>query len=78
MVLFTEESIGAKLLEAITAGLYDGNLNCLREYVQNSIDSKAKRVDVDFENSRTVLVIEDNGCGMDSQKLGKAFQLGKF
>ena len=68
MVGFTDEAFGAKLLEAITAGLYDGNLNCLREYVQNSIDSKAKRIDVYFENKST-LVIKDNGEGMNREKL---------
>jgi hypothetical protein len=77
MVKFTDEAFGAKLLEAITAGLYDGNLNCLREYVQNCIDSGADRVDVYFENSRTVLVIEDNGCGMDKRELEKALQPGR-
>jgi hypothetical protein len=76
MVKFTDEAFGAKLLEAITAGLYDGNLNCLREYVQNSIDSGASRIDVYFENSRTVLVIEDNGCGMNKEELQKALYLG--
>jgi len=34
--------VGSRLMETITSGLYDGNLNCLREYVQNSIDSHAK------------------------------------
>ncbi len=68
--------MGAKLIETITAGLYDGNLNCLREYIQNSIDSKADRVDVYFEN-QTVLVIEDNGCGMNKQALEKSLHLGK-
>lgn len=77
LVKFTDEAFGAKLLEAITAGLYDGNLNCLREYVQNSIDSMAKRVDVYFENNQTDLVIKDNGCGMNSQELEKALHLGK-
>jgi hypothetical protein len=43
LVKFTDEVFGAKLLEAITAGLYDGNLSCLREYVQNCIDSEANR-----------------------------------
>ncbi|MGB8780907.1 MAG: ATP-binding protein [Candidatus Bathyarchaeia archaeon] len=75
MVKFTDESFGAKLIEAITAGLYDGNLNCLREYVQNCIDSGANRIDVYFEN-QTVLVIEDNGCGMDKGKLEEALYLG--
>jgi len=77
LVVFTDEAFGAKLLEAITAGLYDGNLNCLREYVQNSIDSKADRVNIRFENNQTVLVIEDNGCGMDRQELEEALHLGK-
>jgi hypothetical protein len=77
LVIFTDEVFGAKLLEAITAGLYDGNLNCLREYVQNCIDSKANRVDIHFENSRTVLVIEDNGCGMNKQKLERALHMGR-
>lgn len=76
MVKFTDEAFGAKLLEAITAGLYDGNRNCLREYVQNSIDSGANRIDIRFENSQTVLVIEDDGCGMDKQGLTKALYLG--
>lgn len=76
MVTFTDEAFGAKLLEAITAGLYDGNKNCLREYVQNCIDSGAKKIDIHFENSRTVLVIDDNGCGMDKKELEKALHLG--
>jgi len=77
LVIFTDEAFGAKLLEAITAGLYDGNLNCLREYVQNCIDSEANKVDIHFENSRTVLVIEDNGCGMNKQELEEALHLGR-
>ncbi len=77
MVKFTDAAFGAKLLEAITAGLYDGNLNCLREYVQNSIDANAKRIDIDFENNQTVLVIKDNGCGMNKKKLTEALYLGK-
>jgi len=77
LVIFTEEAFGAKLLEALTAGLYDGNKNCLREYVQNSIDSKAKRIDIYYENNRSDLVIKDTGCGMDKQELVKALHLGK-
>jgi len=77
LVLFPDEAFGAKLLEAITAGLYDGNLNCLREYVQNSIDSKASRVDIRFENNQTVLVIEDDGGGMSEDELRTALHLGK-
>jgi hypothetical protein len=77
MVKFANEAFGAKLLEAITAGLYDGNLNCLREYVQNSIDSKARKVEIYFENNQTDLVIKDDGRGMNSEELEKALQIGK-
>ena len=77
MVNFTDAAVGARLLEAITAGLYDGNLNCLREYVQNSIDSNAKKIDIFFENGRTNLVIEDNGKGMDKKGLIHALEIGK-
>jgi hypothetical protein len=77
LVVFTDAAVGAKLLEAITAGLYDGNLNCLREYVQNSIDSKAKKVDITFENSGTTLIIQDNGEGMDEKELREALEIGK-
>jgi hypothetical protein len=77
LVVFTDAAVGAKLLEAITAGLYDGNLNCLREYVQNSIDSSAKRVDLSFENGRTNLIIQDDGQGMDEGELREALEIGK-
>jgi hypothetical protein len=76
-VLFNDTAIGAKLLEAITAGLYDGNLNCLREYVQNSIDSGANKVKIYFENGKTNLVIVDNGVGMDKKELAEALEIGK-
>ncbi len=45
-------------------------------YVQNCIDSTAKRIDVYFEN-RSTLVVKDNGVGMNKEELTKALQLGK-
>jgi len=53
---FEEESIGARILETIASGLYDGNPNCLREYVQNGIDAGAKKIDIYFENADDDLV----------------------
>jgi hypothetical protein len=77
LVTFTDANVGVKLIETITAGLYDGNLNCLREYVQNSLDSHAKKVEIYFENSGTTLVIKDNGDGMDEKGLQEALEIGK-
>lgn len=74
---FTDEIIGARLIETITAGLYDGNLNCIREYIQNSIDAGSKKIDVYFENGNKNLVILDDGSGMDEGTLKDALSLGK-
>lgn len=71
---FKEGFIGSRLIETITSGLYDGNLNCLREYVQNSIDSKAENVDIYFEN--TNIIIKDDGTGMDRSELEEAIRIG--
>lgn len=73
---FTTESIGGKLIESITAGLYDGNLNCLREYVQNSIDSGAQNIEIYFENGNKDLIIKDDGSGMSKEELKEALSIG--
>jgi len=73
---FTTVSIGGKLIESITAGLYDGNLNCLREYVQNSIDEDAKNVEIYFENGNKDLIIKDDGPGMSRDELEIALSIG--
>ena len=72
---YTNESIGSKLIETITSGLYDGNRNCLREYVQNSIDAKAYNIFIYFENENN-LIIRDDGYGMDNIELERALSVG--
>ena len=73
---FTNKNIGARIIETMTTGLYDGNLNCLREYVQNGIDSKAKEVKIYFSNGGKDLLIQDDGKGMNRDKLIEALSLG--
>jgi hypothetical protein len=73
---FKDEDFGAKIIETITSGLYDGNLNCLREYVQNSIDGHAKNIEIYFENGLENLVIKDDGDGMDQNKLMRSLSIG--
>lgn len=72
---YTAESIGSRLIETITNGLYDGNLNCLREYVQNGVDSGAKNIEIYFEG-RNNLIIKDDGAGMDAKELDLALNIG--
>jgi len=73
---FDDSAFGVKILETITDGLYDGNLNCLREYVQNSIDSHAKKIEIFHENGRKDLIIKDYGDGMDKNELENALKIG--
>lgn len=72
---FNSDAIGGRLMESITSGLYGNNVNCLREYIQNSIDSGAKNIDVSFENG-TDLIIHDDGSGMSEEKLEKSLRVG--
>lgn len=73
---FIDNAFGVKIIETITDGLYDGNLNCLREYVQNSIDSRAKNIEIYFENGRKDLIIKDDGMGMDQKELENSLKIG--
>ncbi|WXG44189.1 MAG: ATP-binding protein [Promethearchaeati archaeon SRVP18_Atabeyarchaeia-1] len=76
---FEIDNFGAKLLEAITEGLYSDNLNCLREYVQNSLDADPKKVKIYFETKSPEsldLVIHDDGSGMNKAKLKEALSVG--
>lgn len=73
---FTDAVIGARLIETITAGLYDGNLNCIREYVQNSIDSGAQNIAINLENENNLIILDD-GNGMDELGIKKALSIGQ-
>src|SRR5208337_2192692 len=76
-ISFTNATFGSRLLETITEGLYDGNVNCLREYVQNAVDSKAKNIEIFFENGNRDLIIRDDGLGMTVNKLTDSLKIGK-
>ncbi len=73
---FDSEITGSKVLEALTNGIYDGNSNCIKEYVQNAIDSKSKKVEIYHQNKELDLVIRDYGEGMDKEKLIQALKIG--
>ena len=64
------------LLESITGGLYDGNLNSIREYIQNSIDAHSEKIEIFFENGYENLIIRDDGNGMNIGDIYGAFGIG--
>jgi DNA mismatch repair ATPase MutL len=60
---------GARIVEALTAGIYDGNSNCIREYVQNAVDSKSNLIEIEHLNEGQDIRIRDFGDGMDKKEL---------
>jgi molecular chaperone HtpG len=63
--------IGKHTFETLTTGMYSDPLDCLREYVQNSVDSieeggnlQGGRIDFSIDKAAKSLVIRDNGLGI--------------
>jgi hypothetical protein len=71
---FGAKDIGAELLPVITKGLYRDPLDTLREYIQNAIDAKAKKVEI--EVSQDLVSVRDDGTGMTKEIARKAIRLG--
>jgi hypothetical protein len=71
---FGKEDIGGELLPILTTGLYRDVLDTLREYIQNSIDAKAKCIELRVDPDQ--IVINDDGIGMNRDDARKAIRLG--
>lgn len=66
--------IGGELLDIVSRGLYSNAKDALREYVQNSVDAKAKEVTITVDGDR--VGIRDIGTGMDEAVLRAARRVG--
>jgi hypothetical protein len=71
---FEPEDIGGELIGIISKGLYPDPLDCIREYVQNSVDGRAKEVTIKITGNS--VIIKDDGLGMAIGDLRQARQLG--
>jgi len=71
---FVPEDIGGDLIGIISKGLYPDPLDCIREYVQNSVDARAKNVVIKITGNS--VTISDDGMGMAVGDLRQARQLG--
>lgn len=70
----TAEDIGGELISLLSEGLYKNPLDAFREYIQNSIDAGAQRVNIKF-TGRSVF-IRDDGHGMTLPQLKRARRVG--
>ncbi len=66
--------IGAEIISIITKGMYPDPKDALREYVQNGIDAKAKKISIKIRQESRV--IEDDGYGMNRKILRDAVRMG--
>jgi len=71
---FGAKDIGGELLPVITKGIYRDPLDTLREYIQNAIDAKAKKVEIQV--SQDLVSVRDDGTGMTKKIARKAIRLG--
>lgn len=70
----TKFDIGGEIIAILTRGMYPNPKAALREYIQNAVDAKSKKVDVKIRQNS--IVVDDNGIGMDYKVLRKAVRLG--
>lgn len=68
------ESIGGELLAILSKGLYNNPLDCIREYVQNSVDAGAQHVTIKLTGNSAAIL--DSGRGMNLDELLQARQFG--
>jgi len=66
--------VGGELLDILSRGLYTDAKDSIREYVQNGIDAGANTIIVNV--SGPVVMIRDDGHGMDTEELRKARRFG--
>jgi len=73
-IKFGKEDIGGDILPILTTGLYRDVLDTLREYIQNSIDARPKRIELVIDPD--TIMVSDNGQGMSAEEARNAIKLG--
>jgi hypothetical protein len=73
-VKFSKQDIGGEILPILTTGLYRNKLDALREYIQNSIDARCKKIEVVIDPD--TIMVDDDGFGMSFEEARTAIKLG--
>ncbi|MDH6309432.1 ribosomal protein S20 [Dysgonomonas sp. PFB1-18] len=66
--------IGAEVISILTKGMYPDPKDTLREYIQNGVDAKSKKIILKIRQDS--VTIQDNGIGMNHDVLRKAVRIG--
>lgn len=62
-----------EVLNHLGRGLYRSFATVIAEAISNSWDAEATKVKVNFDKTKSILTIEDNGKGMDDEDFQKKF-----
>ena len=73
-ISFGKEDIGGEVLAILTTGLYRDPLDTLREYIQNAIDAKCRRIEISIDPD--TISVTDDGFGMNGDQARRAIRLG--
>jgi molecular chaperone HtpG len=73
-MLFRKTDIGGEIISILTRGMYLDPKDALREYVQNGVDANA--TDISIKIRQNLIVISDNGDGMDKETMRRSVRVG--
>ncbi len=70
-----EIRVHSRIVDYLSSGLYESPGQSLKELINNSFDADATRVDVYVKPDANLIIIEDNGHGMDRVDFEKHFKM---
>lgn len=65
--------VASRIVDTLSSGLYENPAACLKELVNNSYDADASRVDIHVKPDADLILIEDDGHGMDREEFERHF-----
>ncbi len=66
--------VASRIVDTLSSGLYENPAACLKELINNSYDADATSVSVHVKPDADLILIEDNGTGMDREEFERNFE----
>ena len=69
-----EITVGSRIIDNLSSGLYTSPGACLKELVNNSYDAEATRVEIFVKPDADRIIVSDNGTGMSRTEFERHFR----
>lgn len=69
-----EITVGSRIIDYLSSGLYHTPAACLKELINNSYDAEAERVDIFVKPDADRIIIADDGKGMTKNEFERHFK----